>query len=298
MLKDFDALRVRVQGKKSKTIAVAGAQDAHTLEALKELTAQIAARIILVGEAREIEPLRESIGLDLGGGRIVDALGEEEAAAGAVALVASGEADILMKGKIQTGVLLKAALNRETGIRRGGLMSHLAALESPAYSRLMFITDGGINPAPDFEQKKAILENAVDFLRRLGYERPNVAALAAAEAVSDKMPETGDAQRLAALCASGEIAGCAVEGPLSFDLAISPESARVKGVEVKMAGAADIFLAPNISTGNIMSKALLYLGGAKMAGCVLGAKAPIVLTSRGASAEEKFLSFLMTMAVE
>jgi phosphate butyryltransferase len=133
-------------------------------------------------------------------------------------------------------------------------------------------------------------------MRRLGYENPNVAALAAVETVSDKMPETVDADWLARQYQSGEITGCVVEGPLSFDLAVSRESAKIKGVDVKMAGETDVFLAPNISTGNIMTKALLYLGQAKMAGCVLGAKVPIVLTSRGATAEEKFLSFLLTMA--
>jgi phosphate butyryltransferase len=296
MLKNFEALKELARGKGPKTIAVAAAEDAHTLEALKDLTAQTSARLRLVGDRAKIEPLCAEAGLAVDGAGIVEASGEEDAAAKAVALVACGEADVLMKGKLQTGTLLKAVLNKETGIRAGGIMSHLAVVESPGYHKLLYITDGGMNPAPDAQQKKAILENAVAFMRALGYDRPNAAALAAVETVSDKMPETADAAELARLNRSGEISGCLVEGPLSFDLAMSRESAAIKGVEVEMAGEADVLLMPNISAGNIMSKSLLYLGGAKMAGCILGAKAPIVLVSRGATAEEKFLSFLLTMA--
>ena len=296
MLKNFDALKASAQGKGTRTIAVAAAEDAHTLEALRDLAGGLSVRLRLVGDREKIKAVCAQVGLAADDAGIVDAGGEEDAAAKAVALVAAGEADILMKGKLQTSALLKAVLNKETGIRQGGLMSHLAVLESPGYGRLMFMTDGGMNPAPDFAQKKSILENAVNFMRALGYARPNVAALAAVETVNEKMQETVDADMLARQCAGGEIEGCAVEGPLSFDLAVSRESAQIKGVDSKMAGETDVFLMPNISAGNIMSKALLYLGGAKMAGCILGAKAPIVLTSRGASAEEKYLSFLLTMA--
>ena len=291
---NFEALKKSAQNKGIKTIAVAVAEDEHTLEALKELEGHLSVRCFLVGERAKIE---QACGqLKLGNIEIVDAAGEEEAAAKAVALCAQGKADILMKGKLQTAALLKAVLNKETGIRQGGLMSHLAVLECPAYHKLMFITDGGINPHPDISQKKAILENAVGFLHRLGITSPNAAALAAVETVSDKMPETGEASELAQKNKEGEITGCYVEGPLSFDLAISRESAKIKGVDIKMAGETDIFLVPNISTGNVMAKSLQYLGGAKMAGCVLGAKAPIVLTSRGATSEEKLLSFMLCLA--
>ena len=296
MLKSFDALKSRIQGGGMKTIAVAAAEDANTLEALKDLQARLPVGLFLVGDAEKISSLCEKIGLDVSEGSIIAADGEEDAAAKSVALCAEGQADILMKGKLQTSTLLKAVLNKETGIQQGSLMTHLAVLESPGYHKLMFITDGGITPAPDLAKKQAILENAVAFLHKLGYENPNVAALAAVETVSEKMPETVDAFELAQKNKAGEITGCYVEGPLSFDLSISRESAEIKGADVKMAGETDVFLVPNIATGNVMSKALLYLGGAKMAGCVLGARVPIVLTSRGATAEEKFLSFLLTMA--
>ncbi|MCL2618925.1 MAG: bifunctional enoyl-CoA hydratase/phosphate acetyltransferase [Defluviitaleaceae bacterium] len=296
MFANFDALKKNVQGKGVMTIAVAAAEDHHTLEALKELGEHIEVRFFLVGDRAGIMRISEQISLKVGGDNIVDADGEEDSAAKAVALCAEGTADILMKGKLQTSTLLKAVLNKETGIRQGGLMSHLAVLESPAYHKLLFITDGGINPSPDAAQKQAILENSVSFLHRLGYDSPNVAVLAAVETVSDKMPETADAAALAQKNAAGEISGCCVEGPLSFDLAVSQESARIKGVDTKLAGKVDLLLMPNIASGNIMTKALMYMGGAKMAGCVLGAKVPIVLTSRGATAEEKLLSFLLCLA--
>ena len=296
MLKNFDALKKNLQSKGIMTIAVAAAGDAHTLEALKALTSQLSVKLRLVGEREKIKSISGEIAFAVDEACIIDAKGEEDTAAKAVALAASGEADILMKGQLQTAALLRAVLNKETGIRQGGLMSHLLALESPSYHKLMFVTDGGMNTNPDLAQKKSILENSVAFVHKLGYENPNVAVLAAVETVSDKMPETADAAKLAEMNKNGEITGCFVEGPLSFDLSISKESAAIKGVEVKMSGEPDIFLVPNIASGNIMGKALVYLGGAKMAGCVLGAKVPIVLTSRGASAEEKYLSFLLTMA--
>jgi phosphate butyryltransferase len=296
MLKNFDELKKMASGKGEKTIAVAAAEDLHTIEALKELAEQMPVRLLLVGDRPAISALCAQVGLQVDAANIIDAQGEEDSAAKAVALAAAGKADVLMKGKLQTAALLKAVLNKETGIRSGALMSHLAVLESPAYHKLLFVTDGGMNPAPDAAQKKSILENTVSFMHKLGYSCPNVAALAAVETVSDKMSETIDAAQLTRLNADGEISGCLVEGPLSFDLAKSRESAKIKGVDVKMAGEVDVLLAPNITAGNCLSKALIYLGGAKMAGCVLGAKAPIVLTSRGASAEEKFLSFLLTMA--
>ena len=296
MLANFEALKKKAIGKGTMTIAVAAAEDDHTLEALKELGEHLSVNCFLVGDRAKITQLCEKVGLQADPANIIDAQGEEDCAAKAVALCAAGTASILMKGKLLTPTLLKAVLNKETGIRQGGLMSHMAVLECPGYHKLMFITDGGINPAPDSSQKKAILENSVAFLHRLGYANPNAAALTAVETVSDKMPETTDAAELAKLNREGQISGCLVEGPLSFDLAISQESARIKGVDVQMSGEVDIFLMPNIASGNIMTKALIYLNNAKMAGCVLGAKVPIVLTSRGATAEEKLLSFLLCLA--
>jgi len=291
MLKNFDALKELAKGKGQKAIAIAAAEDVNTTEALKELKDHLDVKYFLIGDGEKVRAACAEAGLDIADATIVETSSDEESAAKAVELCRAGEADILMKGKLGTATLLKAVLNKETGIRQGGLMSHLAVVECPAYHKLMFITDGGINPNPDLAGKQSILENTVSFMHKLGMAEPKVACLCAVETVSEKMPETVDAAELAK-----STNGCYVEGPISFDLAISAESANIKGFESKLAGNVDILLMPNIATGNVTTKALLYLGGAKMAGCVLGAKVPIVLTSRGATAEEKLLSFLLTLA--
>ncbi|MDR1704829.1 MAG: phosphate butyryltransferase [Clostridiales bacterium] len=293
IFKDFNTLKEMALAKKGRTIAVAAAEDAHTLEAVRDAANLLGAGYYLAGRPDEIKRICDEIGFPVPEAAVIHADNDAEAAAAAVSLVREGKAHTIMKGGLQTPVLLKACLNKDTGIRSGGIMSHLTVLECPAYHKLLFMTDGGMNPYPDLSQKQAILENAVDYMSALGYENPNVAALAAAETVSDKMPETGDAAALAAMNRNGGITGCTVEGPLSFDLAVSRESAAIKGVDSAVSGDVDLLLVPNIAVGNIMSKALLYLGGAKMAGCVLGAKAPVILVSRGATAEEKLLSIMM-----
>ena len=297
-MKSFADLKQRVLARgHKKVIALAAAADTAALEAIRDARTELGVGYILVGDKTEILAAAQKARFDVDENKILQADSEAGAAAAAVHLVKERSADILMKGKLQTGVLLKAVVDKEKGIRRGGLMSHMAVLESPNYHKLIYITDGGMVTSPNLEQKQAILDNSLGFLVGLGYETPKVAALAAVEVVNEKMPETVDAQELAKLNLSGKIPGCIIEGPLSFDLAISRESAKIKGIESRVAGDADIFLTPDIATGNIMSKALIYLGNAKMAGCVLGAAAPIILVSRGASAEEKMLSILLTMAV-
>ncbi|MCL2672315.1 MAG: phosphate acyltransferase [Clostridiales bacterium] len=292
MYPNFEALKARVLRGARRTIALAAAADPHSLEAVRDAEALLGVDYFLVGDAAKIAALAAQIGFDIKSERVIPASTDEEAAALAVALVREGRADVLMKGRLQTATLLKAVLHRETGIRGAGQLSHLCAMECAAYPKLLFQTDGGINPHPNLAQKRAILENALAFMHALGYKNPKVAVLAAVETVSDKMPETQDAAALAA----ANIPGCILEGPLSFDLAISSGAAAIKGVESAVSGDADLLLVPNVATGNIMTKALLYLGGAKMAGCVLGAAAPIILVSRGASAEEKLYSIMMALA--
>lgn len=298
MLKNFDDLKSRVlKIKEKKVIALACAADVASLEALRDASRELGVDYLLIGDATAILDAAKSVNFDITQEKIVQANNEADAAEIAVNLVREGRADILMKGKMQTATLLKAVVDKEKGIRTGGLMSHMAVLECPAYHKLIYITDGGMVTQPDLEQKRSILLNSVDFLQKMGYDAPKAALLAAVEAVNPKMQETVDADALTQANNSGEISGCIVEGPLSFDLAISAESAKTKGVESRVAGDADIFLLPDIAAGNIMSKALIYLAGAKMAGCILGAAAPIIVVSRGAGAEEKMLSILLTMAV-
>jgi len=296
MLKNFSDIKTLAAGRGQMSIAIAAAEDTNTIRALKDLREHLPVKYYLVGDMLKVNSACAEAGLDAASHEIIATASDEESASKAVELCKNGTASILMKGELGTATLLKAVLCKENGIRQGGLISHLAVLECPTYHKLMFMTDGGINPTPDLDKKQAILENTIQFMHRLGLTNPKVAALCAVETISDKMPETVDAAELVRRNQEGEITGCLVEGPLSFDLAISAESAKIKGIKSQVAGDADVFLMPNISTGNVMSKALLYLAGAKMAGCVLGVKVPIVLTSRGATAEEKLLSFLLTLA--
>jgi len=297
MLTSFEHLKQKVVANKPKfVIAVAAAADAAALSAICDAERELGVDYVLIGDKAAIIAAAGGVGFAVDESKIIQADSDEVAAEIAVGLVRNDRADVLMKGKLQTGVLMKAVVDKENGIRRGGLMSHLAVLESPFYHKLIFVTDGGMVPTPDLAQKRGIAENAVGFLRQLGYSTPKVAALAAVETVSDKMQETVDAAALAALNRDGEIGGCVIDGPISIDLAVSAESAKIKGFESPVAGDADIFLAPGIAAGNIMAKTLIYLGNAKMAGCVLGAKVPIILVSRGASAEEKMLSILLAVA--
>jgi phosphate butyryltransferase len=217
-----------------------------------------------------------------------------KAAAAAVALVRSGEADVLMKGVLDTSILLKAALNKEVGLNAGRLTSHVAVIESPHYHKLFIVTDAAINIAPDLQGKLDIVANAVAVSRSIGVELPKVAMLAAVEKVNpDKMPCTADAALITQMNRRGQVKGCVVDGPLALDNAISAESARIKKIVSDVAGDADVLVVPDIEAGNVLYKALLDLGGAKGAGIVAGAAKPIVLTSRADSRETKLASIAL-----
>ena len=298
VMKNFDALMNSVSSLPEKTVAVAAAHDAHTLEALQLAAAKAPMRFALIGEPGEIRRIADSIEFPVKDSDIIASLDDAESARKAVELIREGGAQAIMKGKLQTAALLKAVVDKETGIRTGGVMSHVAYMESPAYHKLFVVTDAGMLTHPDLAQKEQIARNAIGFLRAMGYERPKVAALCAVETVSPKMPETQDAQRLAEMAKAGALGECILEGPISMDISLSTEIAKIKGYESQIAGDADIFLMPDIAAGNIMSKAIILLGGAKMSGCVLGAKAPIILVSRGASAEEKYLSIVLALSAK
>ena len=223
----------------------------------------------------------------------VDADTDEDAARIAVELILDGRADFLQKGLMQTATILKAVVNKQTGIGIGRPMSHVALLEVPGYAKLLGVTDGGMMPNPDLEGKKAIVRNAVEMFHALGYEEPLLSAICAAENVSPKIIETVDAAALKQAALDGEFGRCILEGPISLDLALDAESAKIKGYESPVTGKTDILVVPSMSAGNIMVKALIEFAGAKMAGVVIGAKCPIALTSRSASFEEKYNSLLV-----
>ena len=251
------------------------------------------AKFILVGDSEKIRQMAEAVKADISCAEIIHEPDQEQACKTAVGLVAQGRARALMKGQVETSVIMKAVLDREAGMRTGRKLSHLAVFELPAYHKLLFITDAAINIAPDLAAKKEILQNAVEAVNALGISAPKVALLAAKEKPDPKMPVTIDAAELTAQYKNGEITGCIVDGPLALDNAISPESVAIKGIESEVGGDADILVCPDIESANILYKALAFLAGGKNGGVVLGAKRPIILTSRADSAESKLISIAL-----
>jgi len=281
---------------KPKTLIVAAAHDMDTLKAVYSASKKFRMRYILVGDREKIISFTSQLGYTPDNTTIIDCKEDAECAEKAVALIRQGTGGALMKGIIETGILLKAVLNKENGIRGTGTLSHLAILEPPEYHKLIGITDGGMIPNPTPDQKRDIVINAVKYYRSIGYEDPKIAALCASETINPKIQETVDAAELQDMCRKGDLGICTLEGPLSFDIAISKESAQKKGVTSEISGDTDIFLVPNITVGNVLAKGIIYWAKAKMAGCILGAQVPIVLTSRGASDEEKLYSIMMSLS--
>lgn len=273
---------------------VASAQDVHTLEAVIDAHKKGIVDYILVGDRNAIEKAAVDHQLSVEMDSIVKANSDQEAAAKAVELIRQGAGDFLMKGKLMTAILLKEVVNSDTGIRTESVISHVAILQVPSYHKLVCVSDGGMIPHPDLKQKISIVENAVGFFNSIGYEKPKVALLVASEAENPRMPETVDAVRITEYFADKN--NCIVQGPLSLDLVFSRESAETKGITGPVIADADILIPPDIVSGNILSKTMVYTGDAVMAGCVVGARAPIVLTSRGASAQEKYLSLVIAAA--
>lgn len=297
-ISSFQDLRAHLQSLPPKEAVVAAAHDEHTLQAVFAARRDGLIRPVYVGRREEIQAIAQNLGEELDPAQVVDARSEAECAAAAVGLIREGRGHMLIKGMLQTGVLLKAAVSRESGIRAAQLMSHVAILDVPRYHKLLFLTDGGMVVAPDLEQKRHILKNAVDFCRFLGYEQPKAAVLCAVETVTEAMPETADAAALKEEGARGDFGSCLVEGPISLDLATDAQAARIKGYQSPVAGDADILLCPSIAAGNLLGKALYGLAGGEMAGVVLGARVPITVNSRGATAEEKYSSILICAAME
>ncbi|MBV7272575.1 bifunctional enoyl-CoA hydratase/phosphate acetyltransferase [Clostridium sp. PL3] len=295
--KNFEELIGKVRNNKNKkVVAVVAAQDEHTLEAVFRAKNDNIVEPILIGNKSKIKELVEKLKESIDDNSIIDAEDDTAAAIKAVELIHENKADFIMKGKLQTADLLKAVVNKEKGLRTGSVMSVFAIHEIPTYHKLIAIADGGMMMYPNLDEKKQIIENSVNTLISMGYEKPKVAVLAAVETVNPKMPEAVDADLLKKMNLAGEIKNCIIEGPISYDLAMHKESAEIKGFESTVTEDADILIVPNIAAGNILSKSLIYSAGAKMAGFVIGAKVPIVLTSRGASSEEKYLSLVISAA--
>jgi phosphate butyryltransferase len=235
---------------------------------------------LLVGREKDIREQAASIGWELHDEQIVCTATNRASAAAAVRLVRQGEAQVLMKGYLHTDEMLHAVLEHETGLRTDRLLSHVFVLEVPTYHKLLLITDAAININPDIPQKAAIAQNAVDLARKLGVEQPKVAVLSSVETINPNIPSTIHAACLSKMAEREQIKGAIVDGPLAFDNAISATAARDKGIVSPVAGDVDVVVVPDLDAGNILSKNLEYLAQAKMAGIVMGASAPVVLTSR------------------
>jgi len=245
---------------------------------------------ILVGPEAKLREIATKAGIDLRNTRIVDVPHSHAAAAKAVALVRQGEAELLMKGSLHSDELLSAVIAKETGLRTGRRISHVFIMDVPTYHKVLLITDAAINIAPTLEEKVDICQNAINLMISLGLRRPKVAILAAVETVNSKMPATLDAAALCKMAERGQITGALLDGPLAFDNAISKEAARIKGIPSEVAGDADILLVPDLQSGNMLAKQLSFLANADSAGIVLGARVPIILTSRADSVRARIAS--------
>lgn len=297
MSKSFDDIISKAGSGKLQKLSVAVAQDDAVLEAVKVAKERGIADAILVGDEAQIREIAASINMNLDDFQIVNEPDVNAAALKAVELVHNKEADILLKGYLDTKPFLQSVLNKEVGLRTGKMMSHVCVFEIEGIDRLLFFTDVAFNTYPTLEDKVHIIENTVEVARACGIECPKVAPLCAVEVVNPKMPPTVDAQALTDMCERGEIKNCQVYGPLSMDLAIDEEAARHKKVSHPVAGHADILLFPNIDAGNITYKILIRTAKVKNGNVLLGASAPVILTSRSDDAETKINSIAFAAVI-
>ena len=286
----YERLLSRCESLAPVPTAVAHPCEATALAGALEAAARGLIVPLLVGPAAKIAETAEAAGITIGDAEIVDVPHSHAAAAKAVQLIREGKAEILMKGSLHTDELMGAVVSREGGLRTGRRISHVFVMDVPTYHKVLLVTDGAINIAPALEDKVDICQNAIDLAISLGLEKPKVAILAAVETVTSKMPATLDAAALCKMAERGQITGGILDGPLAFDNAISKQAADTKGIKSVVAGDPDILLAPDLEAGNILAKQLTFLANADSAGMVLGAKVPIILTSRADSVRSRIAS--------
>jgi phosphotransacetylase len=293
----YERLLERCRGLAAVPAAVAHPCEASALTAAVDAAREKLILPLLVGPAAKIAETARSAGLDLSGLEIVDVPHSHAAAEKAVELVREGRAEVLMKGSLHTDELMSAIVSREKGLRTGRRISHVFLMDVPTYHKVLVVTDAAINIAPVLEDKVDICQNAVDLAIVLGVAKPKVAVLAAVETVTSKMPATLDAAALCKMAERGQIRGALVDGPLAFDNAISKEAARMKGIKSEVAGDPDILIAPDLEAGNILAKQLTFLAKADAAGLVLGARVPVILTSRADSIRSRIASCAVAQLV-
>ena len=298
MVKKFDDLISKVTECSVKTVSVAVAQDEAVLEAVKAAKERNIANAILVGDEDEIRKIASTLNMNIDDYKIIDVKDKTEAALKAVELVHNGEADMYMKGLIDTKTFLKSVLDKEVGLRNNKPLSHVCVFEIEGVDKLLFLTDVAFMTYPTLEDKVSIINNTVEICNACGIENPKVAPLAAVEVVNPKMPVTVEAAELTKMNEEGKITGCIVDGPLSMDLAICPEAAKEKGAEGrKIVGDADVLLFPDIHVGNLVYKALVHTAKVKNGNIITGTKAPVILTSRSDDFETKVNSIALGSVV-
>lgn len=293
ILKSLETFVEIAKNKPKKKIAVVAAEDEPVLIAIKEALKQEIVEPILVGNIHKINEIAQQIDFDIKNLEIIDEPNPAQSARISVELVRNGKAQILMKGMINTADYLRAILDKETGLRKGALLSHIGFFETPNYHKLIAITDAAQNIAPDFQEKVSILTNSIELFNRLGINNPKIAIIAAVETVNPKMPATIDAALLTMMNRRGQIKNCIIDGPLAFDNAISYEAAHHKGIISEVAGDADLLFMPDIEAGNVAYKCMTYFGMATVAAVILGAAVPIVLTSRADNEKSKLMSIAL-----
>ncbi len=297
--KSIDEIMAMAAARKSaKTVAIAAAESDHVLEAARMAAEDGFIKPLLIGDRDKLRSMLDGMQWQLDESRILHAGDADTCAQMAVQLVKEGAADFMMKGRLNTAELLRAVLNKTTGLPHGPLVTQLTFVDIADYHKIFVMSDAAIVPYPTLEQKAMQIELLVEALQTLGYgDDIKVGLLCAVENVSPKMPETEVAQELKRMNQRGEIKGCIVEGPISFDIAMDREVARVKGFDSPVAGDVDILIMPNLVTGNVLAKALNMFGNTRTVGSVLGAGAPISITSRAASARTKYQSLALTSAI-
>lgn len=293
----FEDILSAAQARGPKTVVAVGAAQESVLGALDKAAQQGIAKAILIGNQTAIQQTAQAMGVDLSPMRIIDEPNLEEAARTAMALVNQDEAQIAMKGNVKTAVFLRAALDRQFGLRTGRLLSHVATFDMQSLGRLLLISDAGVNIAPNLEQKAEITQNAIDVARSLGIAQPRVAVLASSESVNPRISANVEAAALSKMADRGQITGALVDGPLALDNAISPDAATTKEIDSQVAGRADLLILPDIEAANVLVKAIIYFARHPMAGIVVGARVPLILPSRSDTTESKFDSVALGVAI-
>ena len=294
----FDKIIADVKRDRPPHVAVAAASGESLIRGLVQARQRGIGKPLFFGDAGALRAAASRAGLSLGADEVQHCLSPEQALQAAVAAVREGRCGVLLKGRVPTPAFLRAVLNRQQGLRGPGLLTHMAAFELDTLDRPLFLTDSGLNPFPDAEQKAEILRVGIAFMHRLGYARPRVALLSSSEQVDPRNPASRDAV-LVKQAAAGDALGAAdVDGPLALDLAVSPAAAAAKGVRSPVAGRADLLLCPDVVAGNLMGKAIAYLARARTAGVLLGARAPVVMLSRSDDAETRLRSLALAIAVQ